>query len=145
MPKLVDSRTSDGRSAGTTGRSFTTESSPFFCTRAGDDPRAIEREIGGVEEVHLADLGVDWVDGERLPGAAPVGQRHGELELDAVGLANLREKLGERLVGGRDSRGHGHPLGFVAREAILAHAGFRFTPVPHQPGPALRCESGCLR
>ena len=52
------SAASGGSSAGTTGRSFTTESSPFPCDPPGahDHARSFQRQVGRVEEEHLADL-----------------------------------------------------------------------------------------
>ena len=59
-------RSSGGRSDGTTGRSLITESSPFACTRRArtTTPALLSVEIGGVEEEHLPDLGVERVDPE---------------------------------------------------------------------------------
>ena len=90
-----------GSSAGTTGRSFTTESSPFICTpsSANDDAVSVERQVGRVEEEHLADLGVEWIDPQRGDGGDVIGLRHRELQLDAVGSLDQREQAGAILVG----------------------------------------------
>ena len=84
---IGDSRTLRGSSAGTTGRSLITESSPLPATRAcaHDDPLALEREVRRVEEVHEPDLCAEGVDPQGLHGRALDGLRDRDLELDAVG------------------------------------------------------------
>ena len=61
-----------GSSEGTTGRSFTTVSSPFFCDRRARTTRPVlvERQVRRVEEEHLADLRLQRIDPERPHGRA---------------------------------------------------------------------------
>ena len=51
---------------GSTGTSFTTESSPLPCTRRArtTTPALYRLQIGRVEEVDLADLGVEGIEAE---------------------------------------------------------------------------------
>ena len=53
----------------------------------------VEGEVGGVEEVDLADLGVEGVHPQRGDGRAALGVGHRQLQLDAVGVGGQREQL----------------------------------------------------
>jgi hypothetical protein len=72
---------------------LTTVTSPRPWTRRArtttphDHPLLVEAQVGGVEEEHLADLGVQGVHAEAGDDGAAFGVGHGELELDAVGVA----------------------------------------------------------
>ena len=77
---------------------------------AGHDALLVQRQVRGVEEEHLPDLRVERVHAERLDRRALIGLRHGQLQLDAVGVVNearaaqLSWDVGE--VGcGRDGQG----------------------------------------
>ena len=77
-PKLGDRRSFAGSASGTTGRSFTTESSPFLCTRRArtTTPGRFELEVRGVEEVHLPDLSFERVHPQGGQGRSLVGLGH---------------------------------------------------------------------
>ena len=84
--KLFEARNS-ASSLGTTGRSFTTVS-PFVLPASGPDDHAcgVQRQLGRIEEEHLADLRVERVDAQRPRGVGSRALVDGELELDAVGV-----------------------------------------------------------
>ena len=66
-----------------------------------DDAALVERQLRRVEEVDLPNLSVERIHPERRRSAAPVGHRHRQLELDAVGAFRQRDQLGEILIGER--------------------------------------------
>ena len=92
--KPGDRRTAFGSSAGTTGRSFTTESSPLPCDRRArtTTPCLVEREVRRVEEEDLPDLGIQRVEFEGHDRRALVQLRDRQLQLDGVGLLEQREQ-----------------------------------------------------
>ena len=55
-------------------------------TGSGHETGLVEREVGRVEEEHLADLRVERIEVERDDRGALDLAGHGELELDAVGV-----------------------------------------------------------
>ena len=86
---------------------------PLDPARAHDDARLVEREVGRVEEHHLADLGIQRVEPELANRGALLGGGDGELELDRVRAAQEAHQLRELRVaqagpcGGLG--GHGSP------------------------------------
>jgi hypothetical protein len=66
---------------------------PLDTACANDDTVLAEREIGRVEEEHLADLGIKRVEGERCDGRPLIRIRQGQLQLDAVGAFDERDQL----------------------------------------------------
>jgi len=99
-PNSRDRRTRPGSSDGTTGRSFTTESSPFLCTRRAraTTPPLVERQVRRVEEEHLADLGLQGIHIQGRYGRAVLGLRPREFQLDAVGALDQVDHAGEIVV-----------------------------------------------
>jgi hypothetical protein len=71
----------------------------------------VEGQIGGVEEEHLADLGVQRVHAEGVDRGATFGVGDGQLQLDTVGVAGQVEDLLQLAVGqpmgSLRCRGHG--------------------------------------
>ncbi len=82
-----------------------------------DDAGTVERQVGGVEEVHLPDLRRERVEVERDDQRAPLGVGQRELELDAVGLLDQGERLEQVLVGESERRGIGHAVTVGPRRA----------------------------
>jgi hypothetical protein len=80
-------------------------------SRPDHEPLRVEREIGGVEEVDLADLRVDRVELERIHRGALVGLGHGQLQLDAIGPLHQMKQVAELLVGERGTGGGGGHVG----------------------------------
>ena len=74
-------------------------------SRPRDDAVGVERELGGVEEEDLADLGLERVERERRDGRALVRLGNRQLQLDAVGPLEGAEQLHELLV--RETRRRG--------------------------------------
>ena len=100
-PKFGESRTSAESVSGTTGRSFTTESSSAPCAAARPDNHAgpIEREVGSLEEVDLPDLRRDGIQAECRHGRSLLAVGDGQLELDGVGARRQGEDGGDLLIG----------------------------------------------
>jgi hypothetical protein len=46
-----------------------------------------QRQLGRLEEVDLADLGIERIEVERLDRGPLLGERNGQLQLDAVRVA----------------------------------------------------------
>ena len=72
---------------------------PLDPARAHDDARPVERQLGRVEEHHLADLGIQRVEPERADRRALLGGGDGELELDRVRAAQEAHHLRELRIG----------------------------------------------
>ena len=94
-----------GSSEGTTGRSFTTESSPFFCVRRARTTRpALSSARSGVSRKKTCRICASSgsIPSDRTAERCRVG--HGQLQLDRVGAADQRHQLLQLLV--RQGRGH---------------------------------------
>ena len=98
-PNSGDRRTRPGSSDGTTGRSFTTESSPFLCTRRAraTTPRSYSVRSG----VSKKNTWRIWASRGSISRAATVevlGLRHREFQLDAVGALDQVDHASEIVV-----------------------------------------------
>jgi hypothetical protein len=84
-----------------TGRSFTTESSPFFCSRRArtTTPCVFSARYGASKKNTLADLRVQGIHLQRLNRRAVVALRHRQLRLDAVGILAQRHRSRDIVVG----------------------------------------------
>ena len=61
--------------------------------RTHDEAALVEGELRRIEEEHLADLRLQWVEAERLNGRALVLLGNGQLQLDAVGALDQLVEL----------------------------------------------------
>src|SRR5919106_1606722 len=78
-------------------KSLRMESSPSATSRTDAD--GVQIEVGCVEEVDLADLGLERIEAEACDRGAVVGGGNRELQFDAVRLLRELQHLDELLVG----------------------------------------------
>jgi len=100
----------------------------------------VERQVPCVEEIDLADAGVERVDAERRGGRLPILIRHRELQLDAVRVTDESEQLldlGAEEPGRGVRAGHESGSTIAARRSPNKPAGTSTTRVPAPLPPEL--------
>ena len=111
---------------------------------ANDKAATVELQVLSVEEVHLANLGIERIDPKCCCPSAAVLQGNGQLQLDAVGIGDQREEFGELAVREgrrRGCRGHHRSLLWGVVDSAVPDA----NPTPIQAGGPSARASAALR